>query len=156
MRFRRWRWIHRKDDWNVLSVNYANLRLAKTFSWLCASIWVLVCSFLFTTQVPFLLDNSLFFLLSEEAWRHFFLFLSRKWIQSIFCSYLFEQSVSLSLLRTAYEKWLNTLIRFIGFCVFFRHGHGRNNVHRYKYSGWYYYSTDTHYLILHHTLARRM
>lgn len=56
---------------------------AKTISWICASIWVLFCSFLFTTQIPFfflcLIFLSLFssiacfcYNFSEVAWRQFY------------------------------------------------------------------------------------
>lgn len=101
---------------------------AKTISWICVWISVLFFSFFPSVQVSFfdyLFLLQFFWALERGLTSVSFLLLKReKKIQNIH-SHLFEQSVSLSLLHTVYEKWLNTAIRFIGFCVFLRHGYGQ-------------------------------
>lgn len=140
-RHRRRQRHHREDDWNVLSVNYANLKRKQSHGF---ALQFGFCSVLFFSPRKYL-----FFFI---AW-YFFLFFLRllvfvtiflKWLDVSFifreekkktecfkCFYWFEQSVSLSLLRTAYKKWLNTPIRFIGFCIFLQtHVYGKKNAHR--------------------------
>lgn len=110
----------------------------QTILWICASIsGFLNFSLLFfcAMQIPLSFDIPFVCCFSIAYFWWIFCFFT-KWLDvsflSIFlfeekkmqcskCPYLFERSISLSLLRTAYEKWLNTPIRFIGFRIFFRH-----------------------------------